>query len=60
MPRKAEIPKINSTVVTYNGNSCQFDRFIEALITEFLEQDSMPNFEWDGSVQKVEISEKTA
>ena len=60
MPRKAEIPKINSTVVTYNGNSGQFDRFIEALITEFLEQDSMPNVEGDGSVQKVEISEKTA
>ena len=59
MPRKTEIPKISSYTVNYNGNRSQFDRFIEVLMIGFLNQDSIPNYEEDSSVQKVEVSEKT-
>ena len=60
MPRKAETPKIKTTTVTFNGNGSLFDKFIETLMIEYLEQDSMPNIDGQSSVQKVEVSTKTA
>lgn len=60
MPRKTELPKINMVIVSYNGNKRQFDRFMESLIYKYLDSDSMPNIEDEASVQKVEITDKTA
>ena len=60
MPRKAETPKIKTTTVTFNGNGSLFDKFIETLMIEYLEQDSMPNNEGQTFVQKVESPTKTA
>ena len=36
MARKIEVPKINTVTVQYNGNSKEFDRFMESMIHEFL------------------------
>lgn len=36
MSRQREIPKINSVIVTYNGNKKLFDKFVEGLIKNYL------------------------
>lgn len=36
MSRQREIPKINSAIVTYNGNKKLFDKFVEGLIKNYL------------------------
>ncbi|MBQ6945974.1 MAG: hypothetical protein IJN43_16880 [Ruminococcus sp.] len=60
MARKVEVPKINTVTVQYNGNSKEFDRFMESMIHEFLNSCSIANTEQDDSVGKVERTEKSA
>ena len=60
MARKIEVPKIKTVTVQYNGNSKEFDRFMESMIHEFLNSCSIANTEQDDSVGKVERTEKSA
>ena len=60
LSRKIEVPKINTVTVQYNGNSKEFDRFMESMIHEFLNSCSIANTEQDDSVGNVEKTEKSA
>ena len=54
MSRKIEVPKINTVTVQYNGNSKEFERFMESMIHEFLNSCSIANAEQDDPVGNVE------
>ena len=41
MPRQREIPRINSVTIIYNGDKKSFDTFMEAMINDYLNSDSM-------------------
>ena len=41
MPRQREIPKINSVTVIYNGDGKTFDTFMESMINDYLNSDSI-------------------
>ena len=60
LARKIEVPKINTVTVQYNGNSKEFERFMESMIHEFLNSCSIANAEQDDSVGNVEKTEKSA
>lgn len=60
MPRKKEIPKINTVHTAYNGDSKSFDEFMEALITDYLSSDDMHKDVPHPVVSKVEIIEKSS
>ena len=60
MPRKTEMPKINSATFRFNGDKKSFDFFIEGLIRCFLEQDTVTKKVQSVSVEKVELSDNTA
>lgn len=60
MARKIEVPKINTVTVQYNGNSKEFDSFMESMIHEFLNSCSIAKAEQDDSVGNVEKTEKSA
>ena len=47
MARKIEVPKINTVTVQYNGNSKDFDRFMESMIHEYLNSCSIAKAEQD-------------
>lgn len=60
MPRQREIPKINSVTVIYNGDTKAFDTFMESMLHDYLNSDSMPKSDSSDAVSKVEIiSEST-
>ncbi len=51
MSRPREIPKINSVVITFNGDKKSFEMFIESLILDYLNSCSIaksapPKFCW--------------
>lgn len=60
MPRHKEIPKINTVAVIYNGDRKTFDTFIESMINDYLNSDSMPKCSDSDFIDKVEIIDKTA
>ena len=60
MARKIEVPKIKTVNVKYNGNSKEFDRFMESMIHEFLNSCSIADTEQNDSVGNVEKTEKSA
>ena len=60
MSRKIEVPKIKTVTVQYNGNSKEFDRFMESMIHEFLNSCSIADTEQNDSVGNVEKTEKSA
>ena len=60
MSRKIEVPKISTVTVQYNGNSKEFDRFMESMIHEFLNSCSIADTEQNDSVGNVEKTEKSA
>ena len=60
MSKKIEVPKINQIIVQYNGNSKEFERFMESMIHEFLNSCSIAKAEQDDSVSNVEKTEKSA
>ena len=60
MPRQKEIPKINTVAVIYNGDRKTFDTFIESMINDYLNSDSMSKCSDSDFIDKVEIIEKSA
>lgn len=60
MPRQREIPRIKSVAVIYNGDKKSFDTFMEAMINDYLNSDSMSKRSNDDFIDKVEFIDKTA
>lgn len=60
MPRQRELPKIISVTVIYNGDSKTFDTFMESMINDYLNSDSMPKCSDTHFIDKVEIIEESA
>lgn len=60
MPRQREIPRINSVTIIYNGDKKSFDTFMEAMINDYLNSDSMSKTLDDDFIDKVEFIDKTA
>lgn len=60
MARQREIPKINTVAVVYNGDRKAFDTFIESIINDYLNSDSMPKCSDSDFINKVEIIEESA
>ncbi|MGN0624337.1 MAG: hypothetical protein ACI4JA_10395 [Oscillospiraceae bacterium] len=60
MPRQKEFPKINTVAVIYNGDTKAFDTFIESMIKDYLNSDSMPKCSDLAFIDKVEIVEESA
>jgi hypothetical protein len=60
MGRKTQKPVINSVTVSYSGDQEKFDNFIGSLLKSYLDSDSLTNTEQLLSVQKVDLSEKSA
>lgn len=60
MPRQREIPKIKSVTVIYNGDTKTFDTFMESMIHDYLNSDSMPKSDSNDIVGKVEIISESA
>ena len=54
MPRQREIPKINSVTVIYNGDGKTFDTFMESMINDYLNSDSMSKCSDSDFIEKVE------
>ncbi len=57
MPRKMEVPRINTAAVVYNGNRKLFETFMESMIAEYLNSDSMPKSSSTDFSDKVEVSD---
>ena len=55
MQRQREIPKIKSVTVIYNGDSKTFHTFMESIIVDYLNTDSLPKYDSSDVVGKVEI-----
>ena len=60
MPKQREIPKSNPVAVVYNGDRKAFDTFIESMINDYLNSDSMPKCSDSDFINKVEIVEESA
>ncbi len=60
MSRPRTIPKINSVVVTYNGDKKSFEMFIESLILDYLNSCSIAKSEPQSFIDKVENNMKSA
>lgn len=60
MPRPREIPKINSVVVTYNGDKKSFEIFMESMILDYLNSCSITKSEPQSFIGKVENNMKSA
>ena len=60
MPRQREILKINSVTVIYNGDGKTFDTFMESMINDYLNSDSMSKCYDSDFIEKVELVDKTA
>lgn len=58
MPRKMEEPRINTATVVYNGDKKLFNTFMESMIAEYLNSDSVPKSHDTDFSDKVEVSEK--
>lgn len=60
MSRPKAIPKINSVVVTYNGDKKSFETFIKSLILDYLNSCSITKSEPQSFIGKVENKVKSA
>lgn len=60
MPRQREIPRINSVTIIYIGDKKSFDTFMEAMINDYLNSDSMSKCSDSDFIEKVELVDKTA
>ncbi len=60
MPRPRAIPKINSVVVTYNGDKKSFEIFMESMILDYLNSCSIAKSASSKFVVKVEKDMKSA
>ena len=55
-----EKSRINSVTIIYNGDKKSFDTFMEAMINDYLNSDSMPKCSDADFVGKIEIIEESA
>ncbi len=60
MSRQRAIPKINSVVVTYNGDKKSFETFMESMILDYLNSCSIAKSESPNFIGKVENNMKSA
>lgn len=60
MPKQREIPKIKSVTIIYNGDTKTFDTFMESMIHNYLNSDSMSKSDSSDVVGKVEIISESA
>ena len=60
MPRPRAIPKINSVVITYNGDKKSFEIFMESMILDYLNSCSIDRSEPQSFIGKVENNMKSA
>ena len=60
MGKKTQKPVINSVMVNYNGEQEKFENFICSLLKSYLDSDSLTKTDQQLSVQKVDLSEKSA
>lgn len=60
MPRSRDIPKINSVVITYNGDKKSFEIFMESMILDYLNSCSIAKSAPSEFVGKVEKNMKSA
>ena len=60
MSRPREIPKINSVVVTFNGDNKSFETFMESLIWDYLNSCSIARSKPQSFIGKVENNMKSA
>ncbi len=44
MPRKTEIPKINTVTVSYNGDKAEFEKFLSSMTADYLNSDILPEY----------------
>ena len=44
MPKKTEIPKINTVTVSYTGDEIEFEKFILSMTTDYLNSDTLPEY----------------
>lgn len=50
MPKKTEIPKINTVTVSYTGNKIEFEKFLLSMTADYLNSDTLPEYmEYDFS-----------
>ena len=48
MPKKTEIPKINTITVSYTGDKIEFEKFLLSMTSDYLNSDTLPEYiEWD-------------
>ncbi len=57
--RKAEEPKISFIMVKYSGDKAAFKSFMNGMIHDYFDPDTMHNISQDDSVDKVEITAET-
>lgn len=60
MSRPREIPKINSVIITFNGDKKSFETFMESLILDYLNSCSIARSESPNFIGKVENNMKSA
>jgi len=60
MSRPREVPKINSVVITYNGDNKSFEIFMESMILDYLNSCSIAKSAPPEFVGKVEKNIKSA
>ncbi len=56
--RKTEEPKISFTMIRFSGDNAAFKSFMNGMIQDYLNPDTVHNIPPDKSVENVEISTK--
>lgn len=44
MPKKIELPKINTVTVSYTGDKIEFEKFLSAMTADYLNSDTLPEY----------------
>ena len=44
MPKKIEIPKINTVTVSYTGDKIEFEKFLSSMMADYLNSDTLPEY----------------
>ena len=44
MPKKIEIPKINTVTVSYTGDKIEFEKFLLSMTADYLNSDTLPEY----------------
>ncbi|MCM1488161.1 MAG: hypothetical protein NC203_07330 [Firmicutes bacterium] len=57
--RKAEEPKISFTMLKFSGDNTAFKSFMNGMIHDYLNSDTVHNIQTDHSVDNVEVAAET-